>query len=101
MATSRTSATASAAGPSSPGDKTFYPSDLSKKRQLEYVAFKLTTIEVNRTFHQAQNSETFASWGEQTPDVTGPLIVTERRDSPLAPDFRSRAESASRYDECC
>ena len=51
-----------------PWNETFYPSDLPKKRQLEYAASRLTTIEVNGTFYRSQKPETFASWAEQAPD---------------------------------
>ncbi|MCB8836192.1 DUF72 domain-containing protein [Aurantimonas sp. VKM B-3413] len=49
-------------------DETFYPADLPKKRQLEYAASKLTTIEVNGTFYRSQKPETFASWAQQAPE---------------------------------
>ncbi|MEX6507661.1 DUF72 domain-containing protein [Jiella sp. M17.18] len=51
-----------------PWDETFYPADLPKKRQLEYAASKLTTIEVNGTFYRSQKPETFGAWAEQVPD---------------------------------
>ncbi len=51
-----------------PWDETFYPSDLPKKRQLEYAASKLTTIEVNGTFYRSQKPETYAKWASEVPD---------------------------------
>ena len=50
------------------GGWTFYPADLPKKRQLEYAASKLTTIEVNGTFYRSQKPETFAKWASEVPD---------------------------------
>ncbi|MCE7028320.1 DUF72 domain-containing protein [Jiella avicenniae] len=51
-----------------PWDETFYPSDLPKKRQLEYAASKLTTIEVNGTFYRSQKPETYAKWASEVPE---------------------------------
>lgn len=51
-----------------PWNETFYPADLPKKRQLEYAASKLTTIEVNGTFYRSQKPETFAKWASEVPD---------------------------------
>ncbi len=51
-----------------PWEGSFYPGDLPKKRQLEYAASKLTTIEVNGTFYRSQKPETFAKWASETPD---------------------------------
>lgn len=36
-----------------PWEGSFYPDDLPKKRQLEYAASKLKTIEVNGTFYRS------------------------------------------------
>jgi len=51
-----------------PWNETFYPSDLPKKRQLEYAASKLTTIEINGTFYRTQSPATFQKWAAETPD---------------------------------
>ena len=51
-----------------PWRETFYPADVSKKRQLEYASRQLTSIEVNGTFYSTFKPTTFASWYEQTPD---------------------------------
>lgn len=51
-----------------PWNETFYPSDLPKKRQLEYAASRLTTIEVNGTFYRSQKPETYAKWASDVPD---------------------------------
>ena len=63
---------------------TFYPDGLARKRELEYAAGKLTSIEVNGTFYGAQKPETFARWRDETPDgfvfsLKGPRFTTNRR----------------------
>jgi uncharacterized protein YecE (DUF72 family) len=46
----------------------FFPPGLSQKRELEYAASKLTTIEVNGTFYRTQKPATFAKWRSEVPD---------------------------------
>jgi uncharacterized protein YecE (DUF72 family) len=46
---------------------TFYPPKLVHKRELEYAAGKLSSIEINGTFYGAQKPETFTRWYEETP----------------------------------
>jgi uncharacterized protein YecE (DUF72 family) len=63
---------------------TFYPSTLVQKRELEYAAEKLTSIEVNGTFYGAQKPETFARWHDETPAgfvfaLKAPRYATHRR----------------------
>jgi uncharacterized protein YecE (DUF72 family) len=63
---------------------TFYPADLTHKRELEYAAGKLTSIEINGTFYGAQKPETFAKWREETPAdfvfaVKAPRYAAQRR----------------------
>lgn len=63
---------------------TFYPEDLTQKRELEYAADKLTSIEINGTFYGSQKPESFAKWREETPAgfvfaVKGPRYATQRR----------------------
>jgi len=67
-----------------PWEKTFYPSDLPKKRQLEYAASKLQTIEVNGTFYRSQKPETFAKWASEAPtgfvfSLKAPRYAVNRR----------------------
>jgi uncharacterized protein YecE (DUF72 family) len=62
---------------------TFYPPKLVQKRELEYAAGKLTSIEVNGTFYGAQKPETFARWYEETPagfvfSLKAPRYATQR-----------------------
>ncbi len=63
---------------------TFYPEKLPQKRELEYAASKLTSIEINGTFYGSQKPQTFVKWREETPDgfvfsVKGPRFATNRR----------------------
>ena len=46
----------------------FYPEGLPQKRELDYAAGKLTSIEINGTYYGAQKPESFARWREETPD---------------------------------
>lgn len=78
---------------------TFYPEDLSKKKQLEYASEQLTSLEVNGTFYSLQKPHTFEAWYAQTPDkfplaLKGPQYLTHIRrlkeiDEPLANFFAS------------
>ena len=63
---------------------TFYPDKLPRKRELEYAASKLTSIEVNGTYYGSQKPETFARWRDETPDgfvfsLKAPRFATNRR----------------------
>lgn len=63
---------------------TFYPEDLTQKRELEYAASKLTSIEINGTFYGSQKPESFAKWHDETPEdfifsLKGPRFATNRR----------------------
>ncbi len=63
---------------------TFYPDKLPQKRELEYAASKLTSIEINGTFYGSQKPESFVKWRDETPDgfvfaVKAPRFATNRR----------------------
>src|SRR3569623_2088258 len=47
---------------------TFYPDALSQKRELEYAAGKLTSIEVNGTYYGTIKADSFAKRYDETPD---------------------------------
>lgn len=51
-----------------PWDDSFYPADLTKKRQLEYASRQLTAIEVNGTYYSSQKPATFAKWAAEVPE---------------------------------
>jgi uncharacterized protein YecE (DUF72 family) len=77
---------------------TFYPEKLSQKRELEYAAQKLTSIEVNGTYYSGFKPETFAKWREETPDgfvfsVKASRYCTNRR------KLAEAAESIERFIE--
>ena len=62
----------------------FYPDKLPQKRELEYAASQLTSIEINGTYYGSQKPESFARWHEETPEdfvftVKGPRFATNRR----------------------
>jgi uncharacterized protein YecE (DUF72 family) len=51
-----------------PWRQTFYPPGLSKAKQLDYAASKLTAIEINATYYKLQKPELFAKWAKAVPD---------------------------------
>jgi uncharacterized protein YecE (DUF72 family) len=62
----------------------FYPQGLTQKRELEYAAGKLSSIEINGTFYGSQKPESFAKWHDETPgdfvfSLKGPRFTTNRR----------------------
>jgi len=63
---------------------TFYPADLTQKRELEYASRKLTSIEINGTFYGTQRATSFEKWHDETPDdfvfsLKAPRFATHRR----------------------
>ncbi|MDB5702532.1 MAG: hypothetical protein JWL66_2731 [Sphingomonadales bacterium] len=46
----------------------FYPDDLPQKRELEYAASHLSSIEINGTYYGSQKPATFANWAKAAPD---------------------------------
>ena len=77
----------------------FYPPGLVQRRELEYAAQRLSSIEVNGSFYSLQRPSSYASWREQTPDdfvfaVKGPRYVSHLKrlvdvETPLANFFAS------------
>jgi uncharacterized protein YecE (DUF72 family) len=62
----------------------FYPEGLPQKRELEYAAGRLTSIEINGTYYGSQKPESFARWRAETPDgfvfsLKGSRYITNRR----------------------
>jgi uncharacterized protein YecE (DUF72 family) len=47
---------------------TFYPEDLTHKRELEYASRKLTSIEINGTYYSSFKPASWAKWRADTPD---------------------------------
>ncbi len=63
---------------------TFYPEGVTQKRELEFAAGKLTSIEINGTYYGSQKPASFIKWHDETPDdfvfsVKGPRFATNRR----------------------
>jgi len=46
----------------------FYPADLVQKRELEYAASKLTSIEINGTYYSSFKPDSWMKWRDETPD---------------------------------
>lgn len=62
----------------------FYPAKLAQRRELEYAASRLTSIEINGTYYGSQKPDSFKAWRDQTPDdfvfaVKAPRFATVRR----------------------
>jgi uncharacterized protein YecE (DUF72 family) len=63
---------------------TFYPGNLSQKRELEYASRQLTSIEINGTYYGSQKPATLAKWHDETPDgfifsVKAPRFAMNRK----------------------
>ncbi len=80
----------------------FYPQGLPQRRELEYAASQLTSIEVNGSFYSLQRPSSYAAWRAQATTggaefvfaVKGPRFVTHMKrmrdvDVPLANFFAS------------
>ena len=83
--------------PSWRGD--FYPRGLPQRRELEYVARQLTSVELNGSFYSLQRPESYRRWRAEVPDgfvfaVKGGRFVTHYKrlrgvETPLANFFAS------------
>jgi uncharacterized protein YecE (DUF72 family) len=77
----------------------FYPKGLAQRRELEYVAERLRSVEINGSFYSLQRPEKYAAWRDQTPDgfvfaVKGGRFITHLKklkdiEVPLANFFAS------------
>lgn len=77
----------------------FYPRGLPHKRELAYVAERMSTVEINGSFYSLQRPSSYRSWYDQTPEsflfaVKGPRFVTHMKklagvETPLANFFAS------------
>lgn len=68
-----------------PWRETFYPADVPKARELEYVSRRVTAIEINATFYRTQSAASFKKWAEATPEgfafsVKAPRAAVQRKD---------------------
>jgi uncharacterized protein YecE (DUF72 family) len=62
----------------------FYPEELTQKRELEFASRKLNSIELNGTFYSTQKPQSFQSWHKQTPNdfvfaIKGSQFITHIR----------------------
>jgi len=46
----------------------FYPEGLVQRRELEYAASKLESIEINGTYYSLMKPDSFKKWHDETPD---------------------------------
>jgi uncharacterized protein YecE (DUF72 family) len=77
----------------------FYPSGLPQRRELEYAASQLTSIEINGSFYSLQRPSSYQRWHDETPDdfvfaVKGGRFITHLKrlrdiEAPLANFFAS------------
>ena len=77
----------------------FYPAGLVQRRELEYAASRMTSIEINGSFYSLQRPTSYASWRDQTPDdfvfaIKGGRFITHMKklagvEAPLANFFAS------------
>jgi uncharacterized protein YecE (DUF72 family) len=51
-----------------PWRETFYPPEITQKRELEYASTQVSAIEINSTFYRLQKKNIFEGWRDQTPD---------------------------------
>jgi uncharacterized protein YecE (DUF72 family) len=47
---------------------TFYPTDLTQKRELAYASRQLNSIEINGSFYSLQKPSSYQKWYDQTPE---------------------------------
>lgn len=62
----------------------FYPEKLPQRRELEYAAEHLTSIEINGTFYSLQRASSFTTWRQETPEdfvftVKGSRFITHMK----------------------
>src|SRR4051812_40195529 len=63
---------------------TFYPPGLSKAKQLDFAATRLTAIEINATYYKLQKPDLYARWAKSVPDgfkfaIKGSRFCTNRK----------------------
>jgi uncharacterized protein YecE (DUF72 family) len=77
----------------------FYPRGLPQRRELEYAARQLTSVEINGSFYSLQRPESYRRWRSEVPDdfvfaVKGGRFITHLKrlrdvETPLANFFAS------------
>ncbi|MPY82098.1 MAG: DUF72 domain-containing protein [Actinophytocola sp.] len=48
----------------------FYPADLPRRRQLEYLSRQMRTAELNGSFYSLQRPERYRGWRDAVPPAT-------------------------------
>src|SRR6266700_2847104 len=74
----------------------YYPRCLTQRRELEYLADRLSTVELNGSFYSLQRPASYRAWHDRTPDsfvfaVKGHRFVTHLR------RLRSPRESVANF----
>src|SRR3954447_20910441 len=77
----------------------FYPAGLPQRRELEYAAQRLTSIEINGSFYSLQRPDSYRRWRSEVPEgfvfaVKGGRFITHLKrlqgvETPLANFFAS------------
>lgn len=62
----------------------FYPDDMTKRGWLDYYSKKISTVELNETFYNLPDKETFTKWHKETPpgfifSVKGSKFITHTK----------------------
>jgi len=62
----------------------FYPRGLVQRRELEYAAARMGSVEINGSFYSLQRPSSYAAWRQQTPDdfvfaVKGGRFITHMK----------------------
>jgi uncharacterized protein YecE (DUF72 family) len=83
----------------SPWRGTFYPRDLTQKRELAYASRELNSIEINGSFYSLQRPSSYQTWYDTTPEgflfsIKAPRFITHMKrlrnvEAPLANFFAS------------
>jgi uncharacterized protein YecE (DUF72 family) len=60
---------------------TFYPKEITRKKELEYASRQVSSIEINGTFYALQKPHTYQKWHDETPEdfifaVKAPQFIT-------------------------
>jgi uncharacterized protein YecE (DUF72 family) len=63
---------------------TYYPAGLVQRRELEYLASRMATVELNGSFYSLRRPASYRDWRDRTPEsfvfaVKGHRFVTHRR----------------------
>ena len=77
----------------------FYPAGLPRSRELEHLAARVNSVELNSTFYALRRPSDYRSWATRTPDdfvlaVKGPKLITHtKRLRDVHPDLTEFVDS--------